>query len=614
MTTVASLAVEITGDISGLDRAMRGADDAVKNFGQRMGGGLKKIGDNMTTLGTSLLKITAPLVAFGTLGVHTAATFESSMNEISARTGLVGEDLEKVRQYALKMGADTSFSAQQAADAFLQLLSSGSSASEAIATLPTVLNLAAASGLDLGYSADLVTDVMKQFGIEIEHAADVSDALVKAAGSSSATVASLADGMANVGPVAAMLGMSIEETAAALATLSENGIKGAEAGTALRTVLRELMAPNDEQKKLLEELGVTVFDATGKFRGLDAVVDDLNTALGSLTPEEQAAAMQTLAGAYGITALSALLASNGIDGMLASMEQASGAADVADARMKGFAGAFESLKGSVETVMIEAMTPFMNNVLTPLVEKLTPIINSIAAWAAANPELVSTIAAVVAVVATLGAGLTAAGVVISSVGTAMGVLGGAVAAVNLPLVTLVAAIGLLVTTANTLLPQIVESWGEAFRQIGIFIDIVIGKVESLIAKIGEAANLVVGGWASGIDAILNPYGAARRGGQSTYEFQSGYMDNFGGTRQAGQQMPVPGMGNVPPPNGSNRSGLDYVPYDGYMARLHRGEQVLTENEARGRGSQPIVVNVTAYGTNEQEFAEMVRRALAGAAR
>lgn len=591
MSTVASLSVEITGDISGLETAMKRADNTVNNFGTRLGGGLKKIGDDMTTLGTSLLKITAPLVAFGTLGVHTAATFESAMNEISARTGLIGDDLEEVRQYALKMGADTSFSAQQAADAFLQLLSSGSSASEAIATLPTVLNLAAASGLQLGYAADLVTDVMKQFGIEIEHAADVSDALVKAAGSSSATVASLADGMANVGPVAAMLGMSIEETAAALATLAENGIKGAEAGTALRTVLRELMAPNKEQKELLEELGVTVFDATGKFRGLDAVVDDLNTALGSLTPEEQAAAMQTLAGAYGITALSALRASGGIDEMLASMEQASGATDVADARMKGFAGAFESLKGSVETLMIEALTPFMNNVLTPLVKKLTPIINSIAAWAAENPELVSTIAAVVAVVATMGAGLTAAGVVISSVGTAMGVLGGAIAAVNLPLVALVAAIGLLVSAIHTLGPGILESWGEVFRQMGAMVQNVINLVDALLEKLNIAGGVEVatGGFV---------------GDPSTMK---------GGTN-SGAQWYGPGETLTPFGIPSHRSGLGYVPYDGYMARLHRGEQVLTENEARGRGSQPIVVNVTAYGTNEQEFAELVRRAMAGMAR
>lgn len=861
---VGNLRVLISADISGLQNGMKRAESEVKGFGARMSG----FGKTMQDMGRDIALLTAPLIGFGVVGVNTAASFQSSMNEISARTGLVGDDLNRIRDFALKMGADTAFSAQDAAAGFLQLLSSGSSAEEAIAALPSVMDLAAASGLDLGYSADLLTDTLKQFGLGIEDAAGTADVLVRAAGSSSATVGDLAQGFQNVGPVANMFGMSVEETAAALAVLAENGIKGAEGGTAMKSMLLNLARPTKKTQDALNDLGVSLYDADGNFRDLDSVIDDLDFALDGLPMDEQIYYSEALAGSYGITAFNALRAAGGIDEMQDSMLDATGAGDVAEARMQGFAGALEQLKGSFETLMIQAFTPFMDNFLTPMINKIVPIVNEIGNWIAANPKLVSSIgqlviggallAVVMGILGTvfkvafgpagklavalgaaavfingmetgnllvLAVGIAAVGVAtgflmgkkfvpfgialagvaaiingiqagrfgevavgIGAIGVAVGLatgggklfafgialgalglvvngiesqdmlqvavgiaalsasvavitgspkvlllgaaigllgvivdgfntgnmlqvsvglvaLGAAIAiftgvgnvfvlgvalgalalvvdgfntgsltkmgigigalgtAVSLalgsgrlfglsiilggmalvvegfdtdnvfliaagltavgvgawaafgPVGLLAAAIAVLVLAISQLMPGILESWGEAFRQIGIFIDIVIGKVESLIAKIREAANLVVGGWASGIDAILNPYGDAQRGGQGTSEFQSGYQENFG-TYTPGYQIPVPGMGNVPTPQ--HATGLGYVPWDGYIASLHQGERVLTRREARdynmGGDGGPINVYVTAYGSNPAEFGEMVRRELRGLAR
>jgi hypothetical protein len=166
---VGNLRIVIGADVGGLSAGLREAENGLKSvakkagaFGKQLGEGLKSAGDTMTGLGTSIGTLIAPLAGFGVAGVMVAADFESSMNEISARTGIVGEDLDMIRQFALKMGADTAFSAQQASDAFLQLLSSGSSAAEAMATLPAVLDLAAASGMDLGVTADVLTDILAQ--------------------------------------------------------------------------------------------------------------------------------------------------------------------------------------------------------------------------------------------------------------------------------------------------------------------------------------------------------------------------------------------------------------------------------------------------------------------
>lgn len=437
---VASLFGVLSLDDSDYNRKLGRAESAANNLGERLGRQFRDIGGTFTSAGAGLLALTAPLIGLGAVGVRTAATFETSMAEIAARTGLVGEELNRVRDFALQMGADTSFSAQQAADAFLQLLSSGSSTEEAIATLPSVLSLAAAGNLELGRTADLLTDVLKQYGLTVGSAGTVTNVLAKAAGSSSATVEDLAQGFANVGPVANMFGLSVEETAAALATLAENGIKGAEGGTALKSMLLNLSRPTDEVIGALRELGVSLYDSTGEVRGLDDIIDDLDDSLSKLPVQDQIRLSTKLAGSYGITAFNALRASGGIDEMQASMANAADAQTVADARLAGFNGAVEQLIGSLETLSIRVLTPFMQNVLTPLVQRITPVINTISEWAAANPELVTQIATLVAVVGGLGAGLVGLGLIFGAIGTAITGIGAALGLIFSPIGLIVAAV------------------------------------------------------------------------------------------------------------------------------------------------------------------------------
>ena len=164
---------------------------------------MRRVGGELQGLGMAISAAVAPLVAFGAQGVRTAMTFDSAMAQISARTGVVGEDLERVRQLALQMGADTVFSAQDAADAMLELLASGQTVEQMMSTLPSVLTAAAASGEDLGTTADNITNILASFQLGVEDSAAVVDALSRAAGASSADIGSLADGFANVGGVAA---------------------------------------------------------------------------------------------------------------------------------------------------------------------------------------------------------------------------------------------------------------------------------------------------------------------------------------------------------------------------------------------------------------------------
>lgn len=420
---------------------LRSFDNSLAGLGDRLG----MLGSRITGMGASLGTVFLPLAAGLGAGIAVASDFDSVMAEIGARTGLTGEALESVRAVALQMGADTAFSAQQAADSFLQLLTSGQSVEDALLTLPSVLDAAAAGGMDLGRTADTVTDIMAAFRLPVHRAASVVDALARASGASSATMEDLAQGFANSAGKAAGFEMSVAETAATLAVFSENGIKGAEAGTQLRSMLTQMGRNTEDVSVMWESLGSGLYDAAGNARNLQDVIDDLNGAVATMTDEERNTMIQTLAGSYGAMGLQALLSSGGIDTMMGSMEDAASAGDVAAARMETFEGRVDSLKGSIETLAIVALTPLMNDVLKPLAEQLTTTINGVTEWASANPELTTTLAQVVIVGAGLSLGLIVLGTVVSAVGTGIGLLAGGVALLTsgalLPLLPVLFVIG-----------------------------------------------------------------------------------------------------------------------------------------------------------------------------
>ena len=439
MSIAAALDVLIGADDRDLQRTLRDSDKGIKGFAKGAEKRLSSLGGSLMQVGGGLTALTAPMIAFGAQGLRVAAEFDSVMTEISARTGIVGDDLESIRQIAIRSGADTVFSATEAADAFLDLTSSGQSAQQAMGTLPHVLNLAAAGSLDLGTAADTVTDVMAMFGLGIDEASQVTDALSAAAGSSSASVSDLGQGMSNVGGVASNFGLSVEETAAALAILSESGIKGAEGGTALRSMLLEMQAPTEKNAAAWAELGTSMYDAQGNARPLETVLDEMGASLAAMPAEEQNRIMQELAGSYGINALSALLAAGGMDTMLDSMDNATSAADVAQAKMDTFEQTMNSLKGSVETLMIQALTPLMNDVLKPLVQdSIIPAVNAVTDWIAANPALVTQLAKIAIPVLALGPALLVVGGAMSALAPVVGALGVGIAALLSPVGLLIA--------------------------------------------------------------------------------------------------------------------------------------------------------------------------------
>lgn len=469
-----------------------GVGDGINEAKRQVDGGLKGIGDSVASLGGAFTALTAPLMAFGAAGLKVAADFDTAMAEISARTGLVGTDLEEIRQLALQMGADTAFSAQDAADAFLQLLSSGQTAKEAIATLPAVLTAAAASGAALGETADTVTDIMATFGLETNDAAMIVEAMARASGASSATMENLGQAFRGVGGIAKRFGIDVNETASILAIFAENGVKGAQAGQLLESMLTQMSRDTAEANGAWEELGTSLYDAQGNVRPFTDVINDLKRAFKDLPMQEQNRLIHALAGSYGQAGLSALLGSISIEDMNARMAGSASAADIAQKRMETFSGRVESLKGSVETLMIQAITPLMNEVLAPLVEQITEVVNSVTDWIVANPELAKQIGKVLAVVVTIGPALLIAG-------KAIALVGGLITALASPVALVVAAIGALVWAFQNNFMGI----RDALQPV---IDNVVGGLETLFGVIGRFGEIVATkGIGTAIDAVINAF-------------------------------------------------------------------------------------------------------------
>ncbi len=454
-----------------------------------------RIGSQVQSLGVNMTKVLAPVTGFVIGGITSFAKFDDILTEIEARTGATAAEMEQVRLTALQMGQDTAFSATQASDGMLQLLSSGFDLTQTFAALPSVLDLAAAGMLDVGLAGDAVTDILAQFNLTAEESEMVANALAQASGSSSATINDLIQGFANVGPIASQFGLDIEQTAAALAVFSENGIKGSEAGTQLKSLLTNMASTVPKTTAMWDKLGVSMFDAEGQMRDFDTIIDDLNVAMEGMSDEERIEVVRTLGGAYGQMGLSALLTADGIDTMQDAMSTAATAADLGKARMDSFKGVVDLLKSSLETIAINVIGPLVENYLQPLVESVTEILNEFNEWLMMNPELAATLGLIAGVLAIIGPAITILGVALSMLLSPLGLIIAGVSAVAFvfqdSLKPLTKVIDIFLAFFDQLkmafdaggLPRAVEFF---FKRIGRVMGRVGGIIGDVLLDIGES--------------------------------------------------------------------------------------------------------------------------------
>ncbi|RTL65904.1 MAG: phage tail tape measure protein [Pseudonocardiaceae bacterium] len=284
--------------------------------------------------------------------------YQGTLNEIGAVSGASASKMQEVGNTAKALGSDLTLSGVSAADAagaMLELAKGGLSVDQAMQAAKGTLQLAGAAQIDGARAAEIQVEALNQFGLAATDAGRVADTLANTANAASGSIEDIALAMKYVGPVAAGMKISIEDTSTAIGLLANSGIKADTAGTSLRGMLVSLASPSKQAAKAITELGIQAFDSQGKFVGFRSVIDQLSQAQKRMTDEQFASAAAQAFGREPLAAITAL-ASQGagaFDEMRVAVGKQGGAAQVAAAKMQGLGGAMEGFKSNVETAQIQ---------------------------------------------------------------------------------------------------------------------------------------------------------------------------------------------------------------------------------------------------------------------
>ena len=349
---------QVQSQLNGFKGKVYTATVAVK---QKMTGA---VGAASNKLNGALLGAGAQMAAMGGIGfgifdaVKGYADFEEEMSAVKAISGATADEFQRLKEKAIQMGADTKFSALESAQAFKYMSMAGWKTEDMIGGIAGIMNLAAASGEDLAMTSDIVTDSLSAFGLQARDSAMFADVLA-AATNSNTNVAMMGQTFKYAAPVAGALGFSIQDTALAVGLMANQGIKGSEAGTSLRSMMTRLVKPTQESGQAMQMLGVNILDANGKMKPFREIIKDIRTGMSKLTPESKAAVAGMLAGQEAMSGLLALVNSSDsdFDKLAGSIDNSNGAAErMAQIRMDNLKGDLEQLSGDWDSFTTKLMS------------------------------------------------------------------------------------------------------------------------------------------------------------------------------------------------------------------------------------------------------------------
>ena len=239
---------------SGFMSGIQEAQGAIQGLGSGLSAGAVAVGNLASSAITSAA---SGLVDFGKAAMETGMSFDASMANVAAISGATGDEIAALRDKAKEMGATTKFTATEAADAFSYMAMAGWDASQMMGGISGIMNLAAASGEDLATTSDIVTDALTAFGLSAEDSGHFADVLAAASSAANTNVGLMGETFKYVAPLAGAMGYSVEDMATAIGIMANSGIKGSQAGTALRMAISQLANPSDKVAAALDELGLS---------------------------------------------------------------------------------------------------------------------------------------------------------------------------------------------------------------------------------------------------------------------------------------------------------------------------------------------------------------------
>ncbi|GHV45276.1 hypothetical protein FACS1894204_03970 [Synergistales bacterium] len=346
--------------------------------------------------------------------IKQAADFEQAMARVGAVTGVTGEKFDKLSAQSRQLGRDTQFTAMQAANSQEMLARAGFKTEEIIQAMPGLLNMAAAEGMDLANAADIAASSLRGYQLAADQTNRVADVLAKTSAASNSSIAGIGDSMKYVAPIAAGLKIPFEESAAMIGVMADAGIKGSQAGTALRAALLRLSKEPKQTEEALAKLGIATRDAQGNLRTMPSLMQALSEKMKGMGEADK---MGELAKIFGGEAASGMLAimdaakSGKLKELTSELYNAEGAAGAMAERMNNTAqGAMKRLSSATESLMID-----VGNVLLPAfsssVEMLTSVTSKASEFAQRFPAVTNVLVGAVAGFAALKVGMSAAKIV-----------------------------------------------------------------------------------------------------------------------------------------------------------------------------------------------------------
>lgn len=404
-----SIVYRITADVSQLKAQMAVASAAVKDAGDKMTASTKegaKFRDGLGTLGVAAGRI--GLVAAAGLGaaVVKAANFDQAMSNVQAATHETAGNMQLLREAALKAGADTAFSATEAAAGIEALSKAGVSTADVLSGgLRGALDLAAAGNQSVGEAAETAATAMTQFGLSGEQIPHIADLLAAGAGKAQGEVSDLAAALNQAGLVASQTGLSIEDATGTLAAFASAGLTGSDAGTSFKSMLQRLQNPIGAGAKAMATLGINAYDAQGNFVGIANVAGQLQDKLGGLTQAQRDAALAQIFGSDAVRAASVLYqqGASGIQEWINKTNDAGYAAETAETKLDNLKGDLEALGGALETALIGTGSGTQGP-LRSMVQGITDVVN---AYNKLPGAAQSGVGAILGVTAAAGGGLYA---------------------------------------------------------------------------------------------------------------------------------------------------------------------------------------------------------------
>ena len=360
-----------------------------------------KATEAMDNVGKKMMGATGAIVGVGAAAIKTTADFDAEMSTVQSISGATGDDLEALRDKALEMGRNTAFSASEAASAMEYMAQAGWTTEDMLDGIAGVMNAAAASGEDLSSTSNILTEGLNAFGMAAGESGRFADILVAAGNASSTSVADMGETFKQAGAICGTLGISVEDAAIATGLMANAGIRGSEAGTALRSGLANLVNPTKAMSDAMKKYGVSIQTTDDGSVDFMATMQNVRTALGGLDETTQAAALSTIFGKEAMTGWATVVNASEEDfqTLTDTINNCEGAAEAAaDVKLDNLTGQITILKSTIEGIAIQIgdlLMPTIRNVVAKIQEWAT-------AFAEADEDTKKTIVTIAGVVAAIG--------------------------------------------------------------------------------------------------------------------------------------------------------------------------------------------------------------------